>query len=129
MNQPCDENDAVSGTGRRAWPFSARKKALTHISPLSFYQNVRDEFARSHIQDRWVIVSLSVTREIERDIVIEEPAQYDEEAGTYIALPFQYLYLSGDSVYSIAACSTPSDRRQTEIWGPISLDEASDGGQ
>ena len=119
------------------------KKVLTRMSPVSFYQNVWDEFARSHVQDRWGVVSLksgdayagilargqlSVSRD-ERDIVIEEPAQYNEETGTYIALPYKYLYLSGDSVYSIAACSMPGDRRKTEIWRPILLDEANDGGQ
>ena len=119
------------------------KKALTRMSPVSFYQNVWDEFARSHVRGRWIVVSLksgdvfagilargqlSVSRE-ERDIVIEEPAQYNEDANTYTTLPYQYLYLSGDSIYSIAACSLPGDSRTTKIWRPIFLDEANDGGQ
>ena len=119
------------------------KKGLTRMSPVSFYQNVWDEFARSHVRGRWIVVSLksgdayagilargqlSVSRD-ERDIVIEEPAQYNEDTNAYTALPYQYLYLSGDSVYSIAACSVPGDSRTTEIWRPIFLDEANDGGQ
>jgi len=52
----------------------------------------------------------------DRDIVLLEPALYDESTRQYIASPYQFLYISGRLVSSVAALSNPgTDTRISTI--------------
>lgn len=44
----------------------------------------------------------------ERDLVLEEPAQYDSKTHQYTSTSYQYIFLSGDQVTSIASVYDPS---------------------
>lgn len=58
-----------------------------------------------------------VTRDPEyRDIVLLEPARYEEATGNYRATSLQYMYLRGDKLASIAGVADlTKDKRVTTI--------------
>lgn len=88
----------------------------------------------TYAPDHWVVVSLhsggvyagklsNADTSVaigDRDLVLEEPALYDEASGRYLATPYQHLFLPAAAVYSIAAVYEPKlDLRVTEIGEPI----------
>lgn len=99
------------------------------------YPAVWDEFLRSYAPKHWVVITLtnsdvyagfikSADKSValsERDIVLAEPAQYDEEKKTYIALRYQYLFLPATMVSLIAVVyrSDTDSGRVTEVGKPI----------
>lgn len=93
------------------------RKMLGRWYPFqSPYPAVWDEFLRSYAPKHWVVITLSngdvyagfiksadkSVASSERDIVLAEPAQYDEAQKTYIALRYQYLFLPATMVSLIA---------------------------
>ncbi len=48
----------------------------------------------------------------ERDLVLTEPAVYDEGTKDYVSLPYQHMFLRADLIYCVAAIHDPSiDKR------------------
>ena len=89
-----------------------------------------DEFARHCAEERWITVGLRTGEaymgmlkaadysvpQSERDIILTEPALYNEERGDYVATADQFLFLPADIVQSVAAVSnTETDQRITQI--------------
>lgn len=102
--------------------------------PNSPHPAAWDEFVRSLMPKRWVLVALSngdvyigsvkavdtSVNQKERDLVLSEPAVYDESAKKYIATPYQYIFLAAELVYFVGALSDSDiDKRLTEIGEPI----------
>lgn len=121
--------------------FVLSKRLWSRFSPVSPYNSSWDEFARSNVRNHWVIVSLrngrayagilarsdvSVSRD-ERDIILEEPAELDEQRGAYVSLPYQSIFLGGETINSIAVYSSPDDVRVTRIWELLLTDKKNDG--
>jgi hypothetical protein len=49
----------------------------------------------------------------ERDLVLEDPAVYREDSKSYIALPYQHMFLRASLVYCIAVIHDPSIDQRT----------------
>ncbi len=95
----------------------------------SVYPSAWDEFIRVNAKKHWVIVSLNngdayagyisdancSVPSVERDIVLNEPAKYDETEGNYFSLAYQNLYLSSESIISIATIFQEGDSRLSPI--------------
>lgn len=105
-------------------------KLRRYFPGAASHEDVWDDFAKTYARGRWVIVTLAsgesyagmlqqadISREPEyRDMVLCEPAVFDENRGNYIATSNQYLYLRGDQIASIGAVSDlVTDERVTEI--------------
>lgn len=61
----------------------------------------------------------------ERDLVLEEPCEFDAASGRYIALNYQYMFVSASSLFSIAAVHDPEKDQRTVPVG----DTLFEGGQ
>lgn len=95
-------------------------------TPMSPFPDTWDAFIRSYAKEHWVIVSLvdgaayaglireadiSVIQE-ERDVVLKEPAKYDQEKEQYLALNYQYLFIPAARIDMIAAVHNPKLDRE-----------------
>jgi hypothetical protein len=64
----------------------------------------------------------------ERDIILREPALYDETEKTYRATPYQTMFLLGSTIASIAAVSdSRGDERITSAGEDLFSEETSNG--
>lgn len=90
---------------------------VARLSSRSAYVSAWDHFINSCAKGHWVTVGLangqayagyidkadvSVTA-AERDIILREPALYDEAAHTYRTTPYQTMFLLGSTIASVAA--------------------------
>ena len=80
-----------------------------------------DTFLRRHIPNHWVIVTLrsgeayagivrladTAAPSNKRDMILGEPAIYDENTGNYVSLAYQDLFITASSIYSIAVVYDP----------------------
>ena len=52
----------------------------------------------------------------ERDIVLSEPAVYDESTKNYVSTPYQHMFLRADLIYCVAVIHNPSiDKRRFAV--------------
>jgi len=103
---------------------------LAKVSSSSVFPSAWDDFVRTYAPKHWVIVGLmngeiyagklktanvAVSSE-DRDIVLEEPCLYEKDTGNYKALNYQYLFISSENLFSLAAVHDPGiDRRIVPI--------------
>lgn len=103
---------------------------LAKFSSSSVFPSAWDDFVRTYAPKHWVIVGLkngeayagklktanvAVSNE-DRDIVLEEPCLYEKSTGNYKALNYQYLFISSDNLFSLAAIHDPMiDKRIVPI--------------
>ena len=103
-------------------------RVLARLTSLSMYFSAWNHFINSCSKGRWVTVGLtngqvyagyidkadvSVTAS-ERDIILREPALYDETEHAYRMTSYQTMFLVGSTIVSIAAVMNPrSDARIT----------------
>ena len=94
-----------------------------------------DKFVKTYAASRWVVVRLNsgdtyagmlqqadIARDPDfRDIVIEEPAVFDERTKNYIATSYKFIYIRGDQLLFIAGLTKNDEiaERLTEIGQPI----------
>jgi len=89
-----------------------------------------DDLINNHAEDHWVVV---VTTEgdvfagkietaddyvgpSQRDILLEEPARYDEDKDGYFATEYQHIFLPSDLIESVAVMTNPEeDARLSDI--------------
>lgn len=96
-------------------------RSLGWLTPSTPYPSAWDDFIRKDVQGRWVVVGLvnneayagyiknadvSVSQ-AERDIVLAEPALYNEQEKSYKTIPYQQLFLPANMISSIAAVYDP----------------------
>ncbi|HEV8613714.1 MAG TPA: DUF6338 family protein [Gemmatimonadales bacterium] len=81
-----------------------------------------DVFVAKHVPSHWVVVGLEdgsayqgkvryaekAVAAADRDLILEEPARFSPETGTYILTGHQHLFLPAKGVYSIATVYDPS---------------------
>jgi Family of unknown function (DUF6338) len=86
---------------------------------MSPHPSAWDEFVRNCAKERWVTVGLrtgdaylgklhygdDAVPQNERDIVLAEPALYDQEKKNYVSTANQFLFLPAEIIQSIAALS------------------------
>ena len=108
------------------------RRCLSRWFFLPVYPSAWDEFVRSSVPGHWVVVTLDNgdvyagkletaninIEETNRDIILEEPALYTDQC-KYVASSYQYLFLSGSMISSIAAVSNSKDSRSTKIGDSI----------
>lgn len=96
-------------------------RILVSRMSLSPYPDTWDRFVNVLVPEHWIIVTLKSgetyfgqlkradisVKEDERDMVLEEPALYDDEHKTYRSLPYQYLFLPGALIGSVAVQYDP----------------------
>jgi hypothetical protein len=103
-------------------------RALARLTSRSAYSSAWDHFINSCAKSRWVTVGLAngqvyagyvdkadvSVAATDRDLILREPALYDETQKTYRATPYQTMFLLGSTIASIAAVSDPhGDERIT----------------
>ena len=90
---------------------------FARVSSSSAYPGSWDDFARKRAPGHWVIVGLTngnayagklanvdfAVSAADRDLVLEEPCQLDPATNRYMALNYQYMFISASSLFSIAA--------------------------
>lgn len=116
--------------------FSERK--LAEWTGSTTHVDVWDDFVNGFAPDHWVIVKLAngrtfagilegadtEARREERDIILTEPALYDEEKQAFISEQYQHLYLPAALISSIAVYHDPEqDSRITPVNQPLFTDE------
>lgn len=99
-------------------------------TPFTVYPDAWEHFVRELVREHWVVVSLddgssyagmldladTSVREEERDLVLTEPAEYDPNDAEYKAMRYQFLFLPGRLISSIAVVHDPeSDARVTSV--------------
>ena len=109
---------------------------------VSVYPSAWDHFIRTSVPKHLVVVSLKnrdayagIIKHVdlsvpqsERDIVLGEPAIYDENAKDYVALAYSALFLPASLISSIAAVhdSSLDKHRLSEVGQSIFKEEKSD---
>lgn len=102
-------------------------RGLCHVFQVTPYADGWDEYVRRFVANHWVIVRLldgssfagilsraDITVPPEnRDIILSEPAIFDEEKGNYVSVEHQHLFLPGASIASVAVVHDPA--RDTRI--------------
>jgi small nuclear ribonucleoprotein (snRNP)-like protein len=105
-------------------------RSLRRAATMTPFYSAWDHFIYVCVARHWVLVSLKNGEAYagileladtsvalgERDLILEEPAIYDEEKEVYIALGQQYLFIPGDTISGMAAVYDPSiDTRETTV--------------
>lgn len=113
-------------------------RGIVRWTSLTLFTSAWDHFVYQWVPKHWVVVRLdsgetyggmlaladTSVREEERDLVLEEPAEFDEEKSEYISMNYQHLFLPGRLISSVAAVHDPDiDTRVTIIGKPIFKDK------
>lgn len=99
------------------------------------------EFVSVHANKHWVVVSVkggaayagyikmadTNVKAAERDLILAEPAFYVKEQNKYLSQPYNYLFLPGKMIDSIAIYSKSSDKRVTPILKFLFSDSNQEG--
>jgi hypothetical protein len=117
-------------------------RALARLTSRSAYSSAWDHFINSCAKGRWVTVGLAngqvyagyvdkadvSVAASDRDIILREPALYDETEKAYRATPYQTMFLLGSTIASIAAVTDPrGDQRITTAGEDLFAKETSNG--
>lgn len=119
-------------------------RLLCRWSPISAYPEAWDSFIRTYTANHWVVITLtngisycgiiqesniSVSQN-ERDIILKEPAIFDEKSKNYITLNYQYLFFKAELIDSIGVIYDPKiDSRITTIGQLIFFKEENEIGK
>jgi hypothetical protein len=120
----------------------AGARMLARLSARSAYSSAWDHFINSCVKDHWVTVGLtdgavyagyieaadSSVAAAERDIVLREPALYDQRLMRYRSLQYQQLFLLASTIASVAVIfDAATDKRITRIGESPLGEEDNDG--
>lgn len=116
---------AVAGVAIAAIHQGRRK-----VVARSYVRDAWDHFVNNNVPRHWVIVRttggdsyLGIIEDADvavepeyRDIVLEEPASFDQNSDNYRATRFQYLFIPGDEIASVAVVHDQNqDDRVTDV--------------
>jgi len=117
-------------------------RVLARLSARSAYSSAWDHFINSCVKDHWVTVGLtngevyadyieaadSSVAAGERDVVLREPAQYDQRLMRYRSLQYQSLFLLASTIASVAVIfDAATDKRTTRIGESPFAEGGNDG--
>lgn len=106
------------------------------------YPAAWDDFIRNEVENHWVVIRLIngeayagyifyadiSTNQSERDLVLAEPALYNEEKKNYKIIPYQRLFLPSNMISSIAVAYDPNiDKRISTIGSNLFSEDKNDG--
>lgn len=117
-------------------------RVLARLTSRSAYSSAWDHFINSCARSRWVTVGLTngqvyagyvdkadvSVAASERDIILREPALYDETEKTYRATPYQTMFLLGSTISSIAAVTDPRGDKRITSAGEDLFEKETNGG-
>jgi len=117
-------------------------KTFARFTPASAHPSAWDDFVRTYAPSHWVIVGLNsgevyagklrnvdvAVAAADRDLVIEEPCQYNSETKQYRAVNYQYLFVPASSFFSIAAVHNPQIDKRTVPVGENLFSEGESNG-
>jgi hypothetical protein len=116
-------------------------RILARLSARSAYSSAWDHFIKSSVKDHWVTVGLnngdvyagyiekadSSVAAAERDIILREPALYDQRLMRYRSLHYQSLFLLASTITSVAVVfDAATDKRMTRIGESPFAEEGND---
>jgi hypothetical protein len=115
-------------------------KVLAKLSSSSAYPGAWDDLVRVYAPDHWVVVGLTsgdvyagklktadvAVSTAERDIVLEEPAQYDTKTGRYCATPYQFQFIQASTIFSISVVHEPRLESRVVAVGDYLFQERED---
>ncbi len=114
---------------------------LARITSFTPHASAWDHFVVSCVPHHWVLVGLkngdvftgrletadTSVKAVDRDLILNEPAKLDTKAGGYVSLPYQYLFVPGESLASIATVTDPErDYRLTKSGNRLFEEERTD---
>lgn len=117
-------------------------RALARLTSRSAYSSAWDHFINSCAKGRWVTVGLAngqvyagyvdkadvSVAASDRDIILREPALYEEAGNAYRATPYQTMFLLGSTIASLAAVTDPrGDKRITTAGEDLFVKETTSG--
>lgn len=119
---------------------AAGARLLGVLSARTAHPGAWDEFIRRCVPGRWIVVSLRTgdayagrlryadcsVASGERDIILEEPALFDEDARVYRTSTYQSLFISAGDVFSIGAISEPDLDSRVVAPGGLLFQEGND---
>jgi hypothetical protein len=120
----------------------AGSRVIARLSATSAYSSAWDHFIKSSVKGHWVTVGLnngevyagyieaaeSSVAAAERDLVLREPALYDQRLTRYRSLPYQSLFLLASTIGSVAVIfDAARDKRITRIGGSPFAEGGNDG--
>jgi hypothetical protein len=108
-------------------------RGLCHVFHMTPYADGWDEYVRRFVPNHWVIVRLldgssfagilsradTTVPPENRDIILSEPAIFDEEEGNYLSVDHQYLFLPGASIASVAVVHDPEKDTRISQAGTV----------
>jgi hypothetical protein len=117
-------------------------RLLARLSARSAYSSAWDHFINSSVKGHWVTVGLNngdvyagyidkadvSVAATERDLILREPALYDQRLTRYRALGYQSLFLLGSTIASAAVVTdAAADQRITAIGESLFVEDKDDG--
>jgi hypothetical protein len=105
-------------------------RVLARFSMSSPFPCGWDHFVRRYVPGHWVAVGLETgeayvgilayselsVEQKERDIILAEPALYDEETKDYRSVPYSHIFLPAALIWSVAVIENPgTDRRLVPV--------------
>ena len=117
-------------------------RVLARLSARSAYSSAWDHFIKSSVKDHWVTVGLtngdvyagyietadSSVAAAERDVILREPALYDQRLMRYRSLHYQSLFLLASTITSVAVIfDAAKDKRITRIGESPFAEGGNDG--
>lgn len=118
-------------------------RVLAIFISRSAYSSAWDHFVNACVKQHWVVVGLETGHAYlgyidvadisvagaERDIILREPAAYDEQLQRYRATPYQSLFFPGSIVSSVGVVTDPRIDKRVTSPGELLFDEGGSDGQ
>ncbi len=117
-------------------------RLFARVAARSAYSSAWDHFINACVKGHWVTVGLNngdvyagyidkadeSVAAAERDIILQEPAQYDQQLKQYRTLGYQSLFLLGSTIFSVAVVTdAAADKRITAIGESLFVEGTNDG--
>ena len=117
-------------------------RIFARLAARSAYSSAWDHFINSSVKGHWVTVGLTngevyagyidkadvSVAASERDIILQEPALYDQQSKRYSTLEYQSLFLLGSTIASVAVVTdAAADKRITAIGESLFVEASNHG--
>jgi len=117
-------------------------RVFARLTSRSAYFSAWDHFINSCAKGHWVTVGLTngqvyagyidkadvSVAASERDIILREPALYDDAQGIYRTTPYQTMFLLGSTIASVAAVTDPRGDERITSAGENLFSKETNGG-
>jgi len=116
-------------------------RLFARLAARSAYASAWDHFIKSSVKDHWVTVGLNngevyagyvgaadvSVAAAERDVILQEPALYDQRLMRYRTLQYQSMFLLGSTIASMAVVTDAAADKRLTRTGELPFEEEADG--